>query len=59
MTENEHKATIETMINTVAILITGAGGTMLINKEYFGFLLVLFGASLEFFKYWGRKAEYW
>ena len=57
--KEEHKPTIETMINTVAILLTGAGGQMLINKEYFGFLLVTFGAGLEFFKYWGRKNNYW
>ena len=57
--KKENKATIETIINTVAILITGAGGQMLINKEWFGFLLVLFGAALEFYKYWGRKKRYW
>jgi hypothetical protein len=59
MVKKDHKPTIETMVNTVAILITGTGGQMLVNKDVFGFLLIIFGASLEFFKYWGRKNKYW
>ena len=54
-----HKPIIETIINTVAIALSATGVTMLTNRDYYGFLLVIFGAGLEFFKYWGRKKEYW
>ena len=54
-----HKPIIETIINTAAIALSATGVTMLTNRDYYGFLLVIFGAGLEFFKYWGRKKEYW
>ena len=56
---NDHKPVIETMINTTAILLTGAGGSMAIAGKYYGIILIIFGFGLEFFKYWGRKNEYW
>lgn len=56
---SEHKPIIETMINTSALALTAAGTNFLLSKEYFGFLLIIFGASLEFFKYWGRKKMLW
>ena len=59
MNENDHKPTIETMINTAAIALTASGTAMLIQREIFGFLLVIIGSGLEFFKYWGRKNKYW
>lgn len=54
-----NKPTIETMINTAAILICTSGTTMLINRDVFGFLLVPFAAALEWFKYWGRSINLW
>lgn len=57
--KNQHKPTIETMINTTAILLTGAGGTMLVARDWFGIILVLLGFSLEFLKYWGRQKKLW
>jgi len=59
MTEQQHKPIIETIINTAAIALTATGTTMLINMKYFGFGLIGFGVALEFFKYWGRKTEFW
>ena len=56
---NNHKATIETMINTVALAITSVGVNFIINKDYYGFLVILFGAGLEFLKYWGRHKKLW
>lgn len=56
---NDTKPIIETIINTCALAITSAGTVMLLNKENYGFLLILFGAGLEFFKYWGRNKRYW
>ena len=56
----EHtKPVIETIVNTSALALTAAGTNFLIQKEYFGFLLIIFGAGLEFFKYWGRKQDLW
>ncbi len=54
-----HKATIETMINTTAILLTGAGGTMLVSRDGFGIILIAIGFGLEYFKYWGRSKNLW
>ena len=55
----DHKPVIETIINTAALALTAAGTNYCINREWFGFPLIIFGAALEFFKYWGRKYEYW
>jgi len=52
--KKDHKPTIETIINTAAIALTAAGTTMLLKQQWFGFLLILFGLGLEWFKYYGR-----
>lgn len=52
---NEHKPTIETIINTVALAITAAGTTFVLQRDWYGFILILFGAGLEWFKYFGRE----
>lgn len=54
-----NKPVIETIINTAAIALTGSGVPLCINGNYLGFILILFGCGLEFFKYWGRKKKYW
>lgn len=54
-----HKPIIETMINTVALAITAYGTTTIMNRDYYGFIVILFGAGLEFFKYWGRSKKLW
>ena len=56
---NNHKATIETIVNTAAIALTTYGVTTIINRDYYGFLVILFGMFLEFFKYWGRNKKLW
>jgi len=53
-----NKPVIETIINTCALALTAAGTNMLLTKDVFGFCLIIFGAGLEFFKYWGRR-KYW
>lgn len=55
----KHKPLIETIVNTVALGITAFGVNSIMQKDYYGFLVILFGAGLEFFKYWGRKYKYW
>ena len=57
--KKEHKPVIETIINTCALTITATGTTFLISKDYWGFLLISFGAALEFYKYWGRSKKLW
>ena len=57
--QTQNKPVIETIINTCALALTATGTNFLIGKDYFGFLLILFGAGLEFFKYWSRKQLYW
>ena len=46
-------------INTAAIALTATGTNLLIVKDYWGFLLIIFAASLEWFKYWGRQRKLW
>lgn len=55
----QHKPVIETMINTAALAITAFGTQQIIIGSLYGFVCVLFGAGLEFFKYWGRQKELW
>ena len=60
MDMQKNKPVIETIINTTALALTAAGTNMLLTgKDYFGFLLIAFGMGCEFFKYWGRKNNYW
>ena len=57
--EIKHKPIIETIINTTALAVTATGVVMINSRDFYGFLCVGFGAGLEFFKYWGRKNNYW
>ncbi len=57
--ESEHKATIETLINISAITLTATGTNLLIGKDWWGFILIIFGVGLEYFKYKGRKNKLW
>jgi len=54
-----HKPVIETIINTAAIAISGMGVINLQQGKYIGFAFIVFAAALEFFKYCGRKQDYW
>jgi len=59
---NEHKAIIETIINTAAIALTATGTAWVVNDLShggLGFVLIIFGVMLEFLKYFGRKHKYW
>ena len=57
MKQENKKPVIETIINTCALALTASGTNMVIGKDWFGFALIIFGAGLEFYKYWGRKAD--
>ena len=56
---DKNKPIIETIINSVALATTALGVVEITNGKAYGFICVLFGVGLEFFKYWGRKEEYW
>lgn len=55
----EHSPKIETLINTIAIGCTATAVNLVINRDWYGFILVIVAMGLEFFKYWGRKKKYW
>ena len=55
----QNKPIIETIVNSVALALTSLGVVQLTNNQYIGFLLIVFAVGLEFFKYWGRKEEFW
>lgn len=55
----KHKAAVETIINSAAIVISTAGTNDIVKGSYFGFLMVTFAVILEFFKYWGRSKKLW
>ena len=60
MTKKEvHKPMIETLINTAALALTAAGTQQAVSGNLMGLILIVFGAGLEFLKYWGRKNQYW
>ena len=59
MKKKHNKPIIETMINTAALAVTAYGTNCLLQKDWWGFLLIGFGMSLEFFKYWGRGKKLW
>ena len=59
MKEEKHNPLIETIINTTALALTATGTQWILTENYMGFVVILFGAGLEFFKYWGRKNKYW
>jgi len=57
--KKDHKPVIETMINTTALVLTSLGVQQITLGNHTGYISLMVGMSLEFFKYWGRKAEYW
>jgi len=62
MTVQDHKPIIETIVNTTALALTATGTAWVVDgcsHGGLGFVLILFGGGLEFFKYWGRKIELW
>ena len=59
MKKEVHKPMIETIINTAALALTAAGTQQAITGNLIGLVLIVFGAGLEFLKYWGRKNQYW
>ena len=60
--EKDKQPIIETLINTAALALTAYGVQQItIGSPNFplGYLSLIFGMSLEFFKYWGRNKSLW
>jgi hypothetical protein len=55
----KNKPTIETLINTTAVVLSSLGTQVITKGEYQGYIMIAFAMSLEFFKYWGRKKKLW
>ena len=53
------KPMIEALINTIAIAFTAYGVTQVTTGELLGYVAIAFAVGLEFFKYWGRKNNFW
>ena len=39
---SDHKATIETIVNTIAIALTTYGVTEILKQNYYGFVVIIF-----------------
>ena len=65
MSKENHKPVIETIINTAALALTSFGVLQMTDASnghqsfLRGVFCILMGAGLEFFKYWGRKKDFW
>ena len=57
--ERANKPVIETIINTTALALTAYGTNAIMQQNYYGFLVILFGMTLEFAKYMGRHKKLW
>ena len=57
--ETINKPIIETIINSAALALFAYGISQIVIENYYGFVVLAFGTALEFFKYWGRKEQYW
>jgi len=57
--KKDNKPIIETLTNTAALALTSFGILEIQRGRFFGFLCLIFGAGLEFFKYWGRSKNLW
>lgn len=53
------KPVIESIVNTVALGITSTGMFMILNRDLYGFILILFALLIEWFKYFGRLNKLW
>ncbi len=56
---DRNKPVIETMINTTALALTSFGVQDIITGGWRGFIIIIFGAGLEFLKYLGRQKKFW
>ena len=58
MAKQANKPTIEAAINGAALMLIAFGAIQITQGDFNGYLMVMFGVGLEWFKYWGRR-KYW
>lgn len=56
--KQKNKPVIETAINGAALMLIAFGAVAVTNGNFNGYVMMLFGVGLEWFKYWGRR-KYW
>ncbi len=56
--KQSNKPVIEKAINGAALMLISFGAVAVTQGNYMGFVIVSFGVTLEFLKYWGRRT-YW
>ena len=54
-----NKPIIETIINSVALALTSYGVIRITSGEADGYIAIVFGVLLEYFKYIGRSKNLW
>jgi len=57
--KQDHKPVIETLINSAALALFAFGTGAVLLGDLKGYIAMAFGMIIEFFKYWGRKKEFW
>ena len=55
----KNKPIIETIINTSALAITAYGVVQITTGNQWGYVALFAGLGIEWFKYWGRKKQFW
>ena len=55
----DNKPVIEAIINSVALAITSYGVVKITSGSWEGYIAVLFGVGIEWFKYYGRSKKLW
>lgn len=59
MTKHDHKPIIEAIINTSALALTSYGVLQVTTGHLEGYIAILFGIGIEWFKYKGRENKLW
>jgi len=55
----DNKPIIEAIINTCALALTAYGVQQVTTGIYYGYIAILFGIAIEYFKYQGRSKGLW
>ena len=59
MKKQQNKPIIEAIINSVALALTAYGVVRITSGSKDGYIAILFGVGLEWFKYQGRAKGLW
>ena len=59
MKRQDNKPIIEAIINTCALALTAFGVQQVTSGVYQGYIAIMFGIGIEWFKYHGRQKELW